>query len=115
MDQDQHQSNSCHTDTPAGQLSCKLSSGAFRKRKETVLSRLKQKLLEKKELATGYAYRFPGTDEMLDELHAFIKTERSCCSFFTFRLSVSGASNDTWLELTGTGDVKNFITRELGF
>ncbi len=98
-----------------GQLTCKLTTPELRKRKETVIAALKQKLLEKKELANGYAYKFPDTDELLDELAEFIKTERTCCDFFSFGLSVSGDQREAWLELTGAEGVKEFIKSELNF
>ena len=60
------------------------------------------------------AFNFPGTDKVLDELTEFIKTERACCDFFTFALSVSGDQSEAWLKLTGAEGVKEFITSELG-
>ena len=109
-----------HTDTPtkasnqSGELSCKLSSAKLIKRKETVLKSLKQQILETIELSDGYAFRFPGTDKVLDELTEFIKTERTCCDFFIFGLSISGDKSEAWLELTGPEGAKDFITGELG-
>lgn len=98
-----------------GELSCKLTTPELRKRKETVIASLKMQILEKKELHNGYAFKFVGTDEVLDELIEFIKTERVCCDFFTFGLSVSGDKSETWLELTGGDGATDFITTELGF
>ena len=104
----------CKPQNKTNELSCKLTTPELQKRKETIIASLKQQILEKKELKNGYAYKFPGTDEMLDELTAFIKTERTCCSFFTFGLSVSGDQSEAWLELTGVEGAKDFITSELG-
>lgn len=96
------------------ELSCKLTTPEFRERKETIIASLKQQILEKKALENGVAFRFPGTDNVLDELIAFIKTERECCGFFMFTISVSGNKSEAWLELTGADGVKEFITSELG-
>ncbi|OJY89398.1 MAG: hypothetical protein BGP14_05500 [Sphingobacteriales bacterium 44-15] len=79
------------------------------------MASLKQHILEKRALENGFAFKFPGTDDVLDELIAFVKTERECCVFFTFTISVSGDKSETWLELTGADGVKEFITSELGF
>lgn len=49
-------------------------------------------------MKNGYAYKFTGSDKMVDELTAFIKTERQCCDFFTFNLSVTGDKTTAWLE-----------------
>ena len=90
-------------------IACKLPSEQFRERKATVLANLKKNILDKKELDNGYALKFTGTDTMLDELIDFIKTERECCSFLTFSLTVSNNKSETWLELTGPEGTKDFI------
>src|SRR5262245_56390268 len=59
------------------QMMCKLTSKELQERKETVLASLKSQITEKKELANGYAFKFPGDDKTIDELTAFIKSERS--------------------------------------
>ncbi len=101
----------CPSKQPAN-MSCKLTSPELQKRKETVLADLRKQVIEKKELKNGYAFKFKSTDKMLEQLNEFIKTERQCCDFFTFGLSVSG--NAAWLELTGEDGVKDFISTELG-
>lgn len=108
-------SNDCTAKNKTEQMSCKLTSPELQKRKETVIASLKQQIIEKKELQNGYAFKFLGTDEVLDELTEFIKTERACCDFFTFAISVSGDKSEAWLELTGADGVKDFMTAELGF
>lgn len=107
-------SDNCKAKNKINELSCKLTTPELQKRKETVIASLKQKVLDKKELTNSYAYKFSGTDEILDELTEFIKTERTCCDFFTFGLSVSGDKSEAWLELTGVDGAKDFITAELG-
>jgi len=47
----------------------------LQKRKKNVIASLKKQILEKKELKNGYAFKFFGTDEVLDELTEFIRTE----------------------------------------
>jgi hypothetical protein len=107
-------SGDCKAKSKTGDLSCKLTTPELQKRKETVLASLKTQMIEKKELKDGYAFKFPGTDKMLDELTEFIKTERECCDFFTFNLSISGDKSEAWLELTGANGAKDFISSELG-
>ena len=96
------------------ELTCKLMPEELRQRKETVLQSLKSKLLDRRELPNGYAFKFPGNDEVVDELIEFIKTERECCDFFVFTLSVSGDKSESWLHMTGVEGAKDFITEELG-
>jgi len=107
--------DNCKTESKSKELSCKLTSPELRERKATVIASLKQQVVDKKELPNGYAFKFAGNDEVLDELVEFIKTERECCDFFTFAISVSGDKTEAWLELTGEKGVKEFITSELEF
>lgn len=96
------------------EVSCKLTSPELQKRKETVIASLKKQILEKKELQNGYAYRFEGNDQVIDELVEFVKSERSCCSFFTFGLLFSGDGSEAWLNLTGPEGAKEMIAGEIG-
>ena len=95
-------------------LNCKLTSPELQQRKQTVIASLKRQVLFKKELKNGYAFRFAGSDEVIDELIAFMKDESACCGFFVFNLSVSADKSNVWLEITGPKGVKQFITSELG-
>ncbi|PBQ33927.1 hypothetical protein CNR22_19775 [Sphingobacteriaceae bacterium] len=93
------------------EMACKLTSPELRKRKETVLAELRKAVIERKELVNGYAFKFNCSDQMLDKLNEFIKSERQCCDFFTFNVLTSG--EEVWLELTGEEGVKDFIKTEL--
>jgi hypothetical protein len=104
----------CKVKSNSTTISCKLTSPELQQRKQTVIARLKQQIIEKKELENGYAFKFSGTDAVVDELTSFIKTERACCDFFTFNLSISGDKTEAWLELTGEKGAKEFIASELG-
>lgn len=107
-------SDSCVAKNRSTEMTCKLTTPELRERKETVLASLKKQVVGKRELKNGYAFKFPGSDSILDELTEFIKTERECCDFFIFGLSVSGDKTEVWFELTGPDGVKDFITSELG-
>ncbi|MBZ4188922.1 hypothetical protein [Niabella beijingensis] len=96
------------------QVACKLTSPELRIRKETTIASLRHQILDKKELTNGYAYKFYGTNDVLDVLNEFIKTERLCCSFFIFTISASGDKSEAWLSLTGPKGAKEFMTNELG-
>jgi hypothetical protein len=95
-------------------FACKLTTPELQQRKATVIESLKKQALQKTELPNGYAFKFAGTDKMLDELIQFIKTERQCCDFFTFTLSISGDQKEIVLELSGAEGVKEFMKTELG-
>lgn len=95
------------------EVSCKLTSPELRKRKEEVIAVLKSKVLEKQELADGYKYKFEATDDMLDQLTSFLKSERACCDFFDFNLALS--DKIVWLSITGPDGAKDFIKTEMDF
>ena len=94
-------------------LACKLTSPELQKRKQDVLASLKEKVLDKSELANGYKYKFEGSDRIFDELVTFIKSERACCDFFTFDLSISDNKSNIALSITGPEGAKEFIKVEM--
>lgn len=96
-------------------LSCKLTSPELQERKRTVIVNLKNLVLEKIETENGFRFKFEGSDQVIDQLTTFIKTERLCCDFFKFELSVGEKESFTWLELTGPEGTKEFIESEVGF
>jgi len=95
------------------ELVCKLTTPEMDARKATILTSLRKQMLDKEELPNGYAFKFAGTDTMINELTEFAKTERHCCDFFTFKLSISGDTSAVWFEITGPLEAKEFITTEL--
>ena len=99
--------------TKSKQPTCKLTTPELKERKATVIASLKKQVAEPKELKNGYAYKFNGSDAVLDELTSFIKTERLCCDFFVFNLSVAGDGSETWLQITGDNRAKDFINNEI--
>ncbi len=107
-------SNPVKTVAPRNQpIVCKLTTPAMQNRKETILASIKKQVIQKSELPNGYAYQFKGTDAIIDELLVFIKTERLCCDFFDFNLSIAGDGLSAWLSITGPKEAKAFITDEL--
>ena len=95
-------------------VACKLTSPELQKRKAEIMQELKISVVEKKELPNGFSYKFSGTDAMIRQLTNFIVTERLCCDFFTFQLTVEDESS-AWLSLTGPEGTKDFIKTELEF
>ncbi|MEO5984589.1 MAG: hypothetical protein ABIP80_03730, partial [Ferruginibacter sp.] len=65
-------------------------------RKATAIAGLKKKILEKKELKNGYAYKFSSTNT----------------DFFSFNTTTS-EEKDLRLNITGESGVKDFIMTEL--
>ena len=96
-------------------VACKLTAPELQERKRIVIAELKQLLLEKKEIDRGIRYKFDSTDKMLDLISSFIKTERMCCDFFDFTITVEAETGFMWLELSGPKGTKEFVNEEIGF
>jgi hypothetical protein len=98
-------------ETATKSVSCKLTAPELQKRKATIIADLKAVVLERKELENGFSYKFDGTDEILDKLNDFIKTERMCCDFFTFQVTVEDQT--ARLNITGPNGAKEFLRGEV--
>lgn len=96
-------------------VSCRLTSPELQKRKREVIALLKTQVLQRKELNDGYQYTFKGSDEIIDNIVSFIKTERACCDFFTFNLLIHDDSTNILLSITGPEGAKEFIEIEMEF
>ena len=99
-------------ETAAKKLTCKLTTPELQKRKATVIAELEALVLTREELSNGFSYKFESKDAILDKLTEFIKTERMCCDFFTFQLTVE--EHTALLSLTGPKGTKDFINDEVG-
>lgn len=62
-----------------------------------------------RELADGYALRFPGTSTWSQRVLDFIQGERSCCLFFTFELTFLPNQGPIWLHIRGPEGVKEML------
>ena len=96
-------------------LTCKLTTPELQQRKKTIIAAMKNQVLEKIETEKGFKYKFESSDQMLDLLSSFIKTEMLCCEFFVFTVTASDDTKFTWLELSGPEGTKDFIKHEIDF
>jgi hypothetical protein len=69
---------------------------------------------ETRELADGYALRFPGVETWARRLLAFIEDERACCPFFTFELVFEPQQGPLWLHLRGPAGTQELVADLLG-
>lgn len=96
---------------PSKPVTCKLTTPELQKRKATVIAELKALLITRQELPNGYRYEFTSTDKNLDMLNSFIKTERMCCDFLIFQVTVE--ENKATLAITGPEGTKAFLQEEV--
>jgi hypothetical protein len=90
-------------------IACSLTSADLAKRSDAVRRDLFAGALERQELETGYAFRFPGTDTWKAKIEEFVATERQCCSFFRIELTYEPNLGPIWLRLSGPEGTKQFI------
>ena len=90
-------------------IACNLTSAELQERRRTVLEKLRDTVVEIKELSDGYAYSFSSEGEQFKELAAMIDLERQCCPFLQFRLTVSAGGGPLCVEITGPQGTKDFL------
>ncbi|WP_420629170.1 hypothetical protein [Candidatus Leptofilum sp.] len=98
------------TDIP---IACDLTDEALVNRRQSIFASLWHLVEEEHELNDGYAFRFPGTEEIAQEVIAFSLAERQCCAFFQIELVFTPGQEAIWLRLRGGSGVKNFIKSAL--
>jgi len=85
-------------------------SKAERERDHQLIPLLRDGLQERKELADGYAYRFPAT--LLREVGEWVSIEAKCCQPLTYEVSVAPQPGGAvWVRITGQ-EAKEFIDAE---
>lgn len=94
-------------------IACKLSGDELAERGEEV-GDVFQAVEQVRELADGYAFRFPGSAEAATRLLEFTLAERNCCPFFTFELVFEPNEGPIWVRLRGSEGVKEFVASNLG-
>lgn len=92
-------------------VTCKLTSPELQKRKATTIADLKKDILSREELTNGFSYKFASSDQALDNINDFIKTERLCCDFFSYQITVK--EDSTELQITGPAGTKDFLKEEV--
>jgi hypothetical protein len=93
-------------------IACELTETAAAQR-QTLLAQLLGQTEDTRELADGYAFAFPNTEEMAHQLLAFILLERRCCPFFQMELVFLPHEAPLWLYIRGSKEVKQYIKAEL--
>lgn len=90
-------------------IACNLTSAELQERRRTVLEKLRDAVVEVKELADGYSYSFKSEENRFKELADMIDLERQCCPFLQFRVTVAAENGPLILEITGGAGTKEFL------
>ena len=94
-------------------IACTLTGAGLAERGDEVAS-LFATVEAVRELADGYAFRFPGNDTAATALLEFTLAERRCCPFFTFEMDFEPHAGPIWINLRGSAAVKEFVASAWG-
>jgi len=114
--QDQEMKNKKESATKESPFACNVAgiSAERRPRYMALAKKLVSTKQEVRELADGYAFRFPVEASTIQDLAEFITYERLCCPFFDLEIVVEREGGPAWLRLRGREGVKEFIRIEFG-
>ena len=94
-------------------IACTLGPAALKARREDLLGGLVRRAEERVDLPTGYRVRFAPDGDILPTIATVVDTERQCCRFLTFQLTVEPDGGAIWLEFTGPPGTSEFLARML--
>ena len=96
------------------QLVCKLTGPEFRKRLDDLRDHVFTKAESYQETAKGYIFQFKNNDDFLRILLDYILSERHCCPFFDFELSIKANEANAMLLISGPEGAKEMIEMMIG-
>jgi len=67
---------------------------------------------QQRELPDGFAFRL--SPDLLETAARWVRSERRCCPFFSFRLDLAPDGGPLWLRITGPEGAKAFMRAEFG-
>lgn len=99
------------TTTETSPLACNMTAmtPAQRQRHDKIGKQLRKAVKEVKELADGYAFRYPADPALFLAAAEFITLESRCCSFYNFGLDMEHSGGPMWLRVTGSKEAKPII------
>ena len=89
-------------------LVCTLDSGTLNARREQLLPGLIAAADSREVLTDGLRLRFPDPDILPRVLQA-VDTERKCCRFLRFEVTLEPDLGPIWLTVTGTPGTREFL------
>jgi hypothetical protein len=90
-------------------IACSLTDTQLQERRRVVLEKVRNAVVETRELEDGYSYQLPAREEWLAELARLVNLERQCCPFLRLSITVEPDNGPIWLELTGPPGTKDFL------
>ena len=93
---------------------CTLSPQALATRRQGLLADLVRCATTHEELVSGHRLTFAATDETLAIILKTVTSERQCCQFLRFQITVEPGDGPISLELTGPHGTKEFLSALVG-
>jgi|SRR5712691_13146756 len=90
-------------------IACTLGPAALKARREDLLGGLVRRAEERIDVPNGYRVRFQSEPGLLTTIARVIETERQCCRFLRFDLTVEPDECAVWLEFTGPPGTREFL------
>jgi hypothetical protein len=90
-------------------MACELTPAEITARRATLLPGLLAQAAERMPVADGFRWRFAASGEFLTAAAETMNTERQCCRFLRFTLTVEPDSGPVWLEMTGPPGTVEFL------
>jgi hypothetical protein len=90
-------------------IACALTDSELQLRRKDYLNKIAASLAGFKELESGFSYRFPLQERILQDLAEIVDLERQCCPFLSFKIILEAGNNFVSLELTGAKGTKETI------
>ena len=90
-------------------MACTLTADQLTARRSDLLPGLMSRVVERREIASGFGYRFEASGDTLNSIVRVIDAERQCCQFFRFQLIIEPAEGPIWLEITGPDGTQEFL------
>jgi hypothetical protein len=94
-------------------LACTLSRVEFESMREGLLPGLLAKADGKESIPTGFRWTFNSPD-LIREAAVVIESERRCCGFLRFVLTVEPGEGPMFFEVTGPSGTEDFLSGLLG-
>jgi len=107
--------NDVTTPAPNPPMAChaKALDGEGRQRQQALLSMVRARVEETRELSDGFALRLPADAELFRDIAEWVGLERKCCSFVDYAIEWK-RDDSVWVKLTGEPGTKEVLAAEMG-
>ena len=96
-------------------IACTLNELQLRERRQVIMDAFANVHVGVTELEDGYAFTFPASSAMLQQIAQLVDLERQCCAFLTFKILVEARNTAIRLEVTGPREAKKVIAEYFNF